>query len=46
MFTGNYYFLPATALCLIMLVQSRPTQSFVADKLYLNDQEKEDLLAV
>ena len=46
MFTGNYYFLPATALCLMMLVQSRPTQSFVAEKLYLNDQEKEDLLAV
>jgi hypothetical protein len=46
MFTGNYYFLPATALCLSMLVLSRPTQSFVAEKLYLNDQEKEQLLAV
>jgi hypothetical protein len=44
MLTGNYYFLPATALCLLLLFSARPTQSFVAEKLYLNKQEKEQLL--
>ena len=44
MLTGNYYFLPATAICLLLLFAARPTQDFVAEKLYLNTQEKEQLL--
>lgn len=45
MLTANYYYLPATAICLWVIVTSRPTVDFVADRLYLTDKEKEALPA-
>ena len=46
MLTGSWHYLPATGLLLLMLFSARPTQDFVAEKLYLNQQEKDELPAV
>ncbi|UPT68331.1 MAG: hypothetical protein M0D57_06760 [Sphingobacteriales bacterium JAD_PAG50586_3] len=46
MLTGSWHFLPATALCLMLMFMSKPTQDFVAEKLYLNPEEKEQLLTI
>lgn len=43
MLTGNYYYLPAAALCIGSLYMARPTQDFVAYALYLSDKEKVQL---
>lgn len=43
MLTANYYYLPVTALCLLSIIGARPTLDFVAEKLYLNEKEKEEL---
>jgi hypothetical protein len=44
MLTGSWHFLPAAALFLLMMFTAKPTQDFVAEKLYLNQQEKDELL--
>jgi len=44
MLTGSWHFLPAAGLFLLMMFTAKPTQDFVAEKLYLNQQEKDELL--
>lgn len=46
MLGGNYYILGGTAICLIALIGARPTKEFVTYKLYLTEEEGEEIAAL